>query len=167
MFWLPALSGQPNTDGLNIYLDGTLALPPPEAEGGAEGARPADHAQRASSDRSSAFAAGPACHACMSRNAPCYGGGCIHRSCPACATVSWAQCSRSLCCTDMSRATQWPMPLPTHSGTRRHNSVEVPARLPPHLQASTVRSSLSPPRSASHGGGRAHAPASTAVHGPG
>ncbi|KAL4437356.1 hypothetical protein ABPG75_004495 [Micractinium tetrahymenae] len=30
MFWLPALAGQPDTDGLNIYLDGTLAGPPPE-----------------------------------------------------------------------------------------------------------------------------------------
>jgi hypothetical protein len=30
LFWQPALSEGVNTDGLNIYLDGTLAVPPPE-----------------------------------------------------------------------------------------------------------------------------------------
>lgn len=33
LFWQAALQEGPNTDGLNIYLDGSLALPPPEGQG--------------------------------------------------------------------------------------------------------------------------------------
>lgn len=31
MFWLPALEGEPNTDGLNVYLDGSEAPYPVES----------------------------------------------------------------------------------------------------------------------------------------
>lgn len=34
MFWQAAVSGGVNTDGLNIYLDGALAIPPPLGEPG-------------------------------------------------------------------------------------------------------------------------------------